>query len=182
VRLAERIAVPEILGRACRAYASTLDDAGAGLTVLHEAVRLLESSNARLEHARALIALAAAERAHGDPATARELAQRSQILAEQLGASSAAGAARRELLRAGGRPRRAALHGVRALTTAELKVATLAAEGMTNPQIADQLVLATKTIEGHLANTYRKLDINRRAQLAPIIVPSQVAMGTLGQP
>lgn len=33
-------------------------------------------------------------------------------------------------------------------------------------------MLATKTIEGHLANTYRKLGIDNRAQLASVIVPS----------
>ena len=174
--LAERTAVPEVVGRACRAHAITLDGDGERLVALRRAVELLEPSSARLEHARALAELAAAERAQGRTVQARELALRSQTLAEQLGARKVADQARRESLQAGGRPRRATLHGVSALTAAELRVATLAAQGMTNTRIAETLVVATKTIEGHLANSYRKLDIAGRAQLAALIVPGQAAM------
>jgi len=171
--LAARTAVPEVLGRACRAHASILDCDSERLVALRRAVELLERSSARLEHARALSQLAAGERGHGNTVKARELAQRSWTIAEQLGANRVANQARDELVCAGGRPRRASVHGVGALTAAELKVATLAAQGITNTRIADTLVLATKTVEGHLANTYRKLNINGRAQLAAIILPAQ---------
>ena len=44
-------------------------------------------------------------------------------------------------------------------------MAELAAEGLTNAQIAQALFVTGKTIQTHLANTYRKLDINSRRDL-----------------
>jgi DNA-binding CsgD family transcriptional regulator len=42
----------------------------------------------------------------------------------------------------------------------------MAAEGMTNREIAQALFVTTKTVEGHLGSSYRKLDIASRAKLA----------------
>jgi DNA-binding NarL/FixJ family response regulator len=55
------------------------------------------------------------------------------------------------------------------LTPQELQIATQVAEGKTNKEIAAALFLSAKTIEYHLANTYRKLDIHSRAELARIV-------------
>lgn len=55
------------------------------------------------------------------------------------------------------------------LTRAEQAVAVLVAQGLTNRQIAEQLVLSPRTVESHLANTYRKLGIRTRARLAVIV-------------
>jgi DNA-binding CsgD family transcriptional regulator len=55
------------------------------------------------------------------------------------------------------------------LTPQELHIAMQVAEGKTNKEIAAALFLSTKTIEYHLANTYRKLDIHSRAELARIV-------------
>jgi DNA-binding CsgD family transcriptional regulator len=44
-------------------------------------------------------------------------------------------------------------------------VAALAARGHTNLQIADQLYVTVSTVEQHLTRVYRKLDVNRRADL-----------------
>lgn len=52
------------------------------------------------------------------------------------------------------------------LTTSELGVARLAAEGLTNPQIGDRLFISRRTVATHLANVFRKLGINNRVQLA----------------
>ena len=41
----------------------------------------------------------------------------------------------------------------------------MAAEGLTNREIAQALFLTEKTIEVHLTNSYRKLDISSRSQL-----------------
>jgi DNA-binding CsgD family transcriptional regulator len=54
---------------------------------------------------------------------------------------------------------------VRALTAAEARIVALAADGLTNAQIAQALFLTTKTIERHLTSSYRKLGIAGRTQL-----------------
>jgi DNA-binding CsgD family transcriptional regulator len=52
-----------------------------------------------------------------------------------------------------------------ALTPAELRVARLAAEGLTNREIAQALFITTKTAKGHLSRVYHKLGITRRGEL-----------------
>jgi DNA-binding CsgD family transcriptional regulator len=54
------------------------------------------------------------------------------------------------------------------LTPQELQVVRLAAGGESNAQIAMTLFLSKKTIEFHLGKAFRKLGVNRRAQLATI--------------
>ena len=68
-------------------------------------------------------------------------------------------AARAELERVG--LRRAAQE----LTETELRVAELAATGMTNREIAAQAFISSKTVEANLARVYRKLGIRSRAEL-----------------
>ncbi|MEJ2863707.1 LuxR family transcriptional regulator [Actinomycetospora flava] len=54
------------------------------------------------------------------------------------------------------------------LTAQELRVAQLAAEGLTNREIAAQLLISHRTVGHHLANVYPKLGITSRAELARI--------------
>ena len=42
----------------------------------------------------------------------------------------------------------------------------MAADGLSNPEIAQALFLTKKTVETHLGNAYRKLGIQSRTQLA----------------
>jgi DNA-binding CsgD family transcriptional regulator len=42
----------------------------------------------------------------------------------------------------------------------------MAADGLSNPEIAQALFVTKKTVEAHLGSAYRKLDINSRAQLS----------------
>jgi DNA-binding NarL/FixJ family response regulator len=66
---------------------------------------------------------------------------------------------------AGARPRTTAIGGVESLTARELRVATLAAEGRTNREIAQALFVTPKTVEVHLSGAYRKLAIRSRRDL-----------------
>jgi ATP/maltotriose-dependent transcriptional regulator MalT len=76
----------------------------------------------------------------------------------------------RELRRLGRRvlrpAREAAAGGLAPLTTRELEIAELVAAGRTNREVAEQLVLSTRTIEAHLRNIYGKLDVRSRVELA----------------
>jgi DNA-binding NarL/FixJ family response regulator len=65
----------------------------------------------------------------------------------------------------GAKPRRQALSGAASLTPSERRVAAMAADGMTNRDIAQSLFVTPKTVEVHLSAVYRKLDIGSRTQL-----------------
>jgi DNA-binding CsgD family transcriptional regulator len=52
------------------------------------------------------------------------------------------------------------------LTTREREVARLAARGLSNRQIADELTISVRTAEGHLARVYAKLGVTSREALA----------------
>ncbi|HEX6493227.1 MAG TPA: LuxR C-terminal-related transcriptional regulator, partial [Candidatus Dormibacteraeota bacterium] len=56
------------------------------------------------------------------------------------------------------------------LTPQEGAVARLVAEGLTNREVASQLVVSLNTIEYHLKNVYSKLGITSRSQLAARLV------------
>jgi DNA-binding NarL/FixJ family response regulator len=61
-----------------------------------------------------------------------------------------------------------------ALTKTERIVAGLVAEGLSNPRIAEQLVLSRRTVEVHVANILRKLDARSRVEIA-VTVSNQAA-------
>jgi DNA-binding CsgD family transcriptional regulator len=54
---------------------------------------------------------------------------------------------------------------VDALTASERRIAGLAADGLSNPEIAQALFVTRKTVEAHLANAYGKLGIRSRTEL-----------------
>jgi DNA-binding CsgD family transcriptional regulator len=141
-----------------------------GIALLTESVAVLEGSPSVLERARALLDLGAARRRTGRSSEARAPLQRAIDLAEAAGAAALVAGARAELHAAGGRRRAARAHtGPAALTASEQRIAALAARGDTTPSIARSLYLSPKTVEWHLANAYRKLDIRSRHQLADVL-------------
>ncbi len=140
------------------------------LLIMAEAV--LDRSGARLEHTRTLAFLGAALRHHGSQKAARATLRRALDMATRLGADGLARLARTEMLLAGARPRASASTGPAALTAAERRVADLAAVGLTNREIAQELFVAKKTVEWHLHNAFGKLDVQSRAQL-PLALSSE---------
>ena len=50
------------------------------------------------------------------------------------------------------------------LTHRELQVLQLAADGLANKEIADELVISAKTVKNHIANIFSKLQVNDRTQ------------------
>jgi DNA-binding NarL/FixJ family response regulator len=64
------------------------------------------------------------------------------------------------------RPGKADATGIESLTARELQVARLVVDRKTNPEIAAELFLSLKTVETHLRNIFRKLDVSSRVELA----------------
>jgi DNA-binding NarL/FixJ family response regulator len=174
IELARQWGAARGLGVALRA-AGAAEGAGRGIELLTEAVSVLRRSPARLELARALIDLGAAHRRAGSRAGARDFLREGLDLAHALGGLALADRGRRELVVAGGRPRRDATRGRDALTPSELRVAQLAAGGQTNRQIAQALFVTQRTVENHLTSTYAKLGISSRPELPAALVGSRLA-------
>ena len=73
---------------------------------------------------------------------------------------------RRLLARLGEQPCRVETEALAALTACEHRVALLAAGGLTNRQVATELMVSVKAVEWHLSHVYRKLGIRSRTRLA----------------
>jgi DNA-binding CsgD family transcriptional regulator len=86
-------------------------------------------------------------------------------MAHRFGAVALAEESRAELIASGARPRRPATRGVDALTPGERRVAGMAASGMSNREIAEDLFVTPKAVQWHLRNAYRKLGIAGRGEL-----------------
>jgi DNA-binding CsgD family transcriptional regulator len=158
-------ATPRAIGMALRA--SGLEAEGERrIELLEEAAAVLAESPARLEHARALADLGASMRRAGPVEAARASLRKALDAADACGAQPLVERARLELRAAGARPRRPRVSGVESLTASERRIAQMAADGLSNPQIAQALFVTKKTVEAHLGSVYRKLDIRSRAQLA----------------
>lgn len=55
-----------------------------------------------------------------------------------------------------------------ALTATELRVASLVAEERSNREVAQDMYVTLKTVEGHLGRVYRKLGLSGRAARAQL--------------
>ena len=64
------------------------------------------------------------------------------------------------------RPGKASGAGIETLTEREQEVAGLVVDRHTNPEIAARLFLSVKTVETHMRNILRKLDVSSRADVA----------------
>ncbi|ONI84846.1 hypothetical protein ALI22I_30670 [Saccharothrix sp. ALI-22-I] len=148
--IAEEWGAPAGIGRAWRVL-GRLSAERHGVELSQRAVEVLEGTANRLELARALRQLAEMS-ARGD------VWRRCLEVAVECGATTIADRARQAL---GGQ----APSGPR-LTPSERKVAALAAGGRSNQEIADELSVTSRAVEKHLTNTYRKLGVRGRADLA----------------
>jgi DNA-binding CsgD family transcriptional regulator len=162
--------------------AATVSEPGQGLELLRESVELLAPSQFRLEYARSLVELGALLRRGGERIAAREPLAEGLDLAYRCGAGAVVTQALAELRACGARPRRPVRDGVEALTPSETRVALLAAEGRTNREIAQELYVTLKTVEGTLGRAYAKLGISGRGArqalpgaLGPLLAGSEAA-------
>jgi len=136
---------------------------------LREAVDLFERSPRRLELAAALEDLGL-ELIATDREAAIDVLGRTLALSTELGATWDAGRVRSRLRELGVRRRLVAAepetNGWAALTTSELAVARLVAEGLTNREVAERLFVSPHTVSSHLRHVFTKLGITSRVELA----------------
>jgi len=159
---------PRVIGQALRGLGLVVGGQD-GIELLRESVRTLESSPALLEHARALIDLGAALRRLNRRSDAREPLRRGLDLSHRCGAPMLAARAISELRATGAKPRQPVLTGLDALTASERRIAEMAADGLSNREIAQALFVTIKTIETHLGHVFQKLGIRTRSELAPLL-------------
>ncbi len=168
VRRALSFGAPRAIGIALRADALVGPPAERpkGLAA---ALSVLDSSPARLEHARVLVDLGATFRAAGQRTAAKEPLLEGLALAGRCGARTLGRRARAELAAIGIRPRTTERTGADSLTPSERRVVELAATGATNREIAQTLFVTVKTVETHLGRAFRKLDVSSRRQLPDVL-------------
>jgi DNA-binding CsgD family transcriptional regulator len=114
------------------------------------------------EAARARLGLGAVLRRANRRRSAREALQAAATALDEMGSPVWAARARAELAAVSGR----APSAVDELTGMQRRVATLAAAGRTNAEIAAELFLSVRTVEAHLAAVYRKVGARSRTELA----------------
>jgi DNA-binding NarL/FixJ family response regulator len=110
--------------------------------------------------ARALLILGRIERRAKRRGASRAALEHAAALFAGIPAPQWEATAREELRRLGQRGPRGEL------TETERKIAALAADGLTNPEIAARVFVSRKTVEANLSAVYRKLDIRSRVDLA----------------
>lgn len=129
---------------------------------LSEAASRYGELGLRFDEARSRLVLGRGERRLKKWGAARSSLEQATTLFEAMGAPGWADAARSDLSRVGAR--RPAPAGE--LTPTERRIARLAADGLANKEIAQQLVVTVHTVEVHLSHAYAKLGIRSRSQLA----------------
>jgi DNA-binding CsgD family transcriptional regulator len=165
LELARAFGAPRALGVALRA-AGLVAGGAHGETLLREAIEVLGGPHTRLEQARSLADLGALLRRGNRRIDARDMLRRAVDAAHHAGARPLADRAETELRATGARPRRVMVTGLQALTASERRIAELAAQGLTNRQIAQNLFVTGRTVEGHLTSVFTKLDVRTRMELS----------------
>ena len=147
-------------GRCRGLLAAAEGDNDAASETLEQAVMELQALPYPLEYGRALLCLGSIYRKAKRKGAARDALERSEAIFKGLGARLWAEKSAAELRRISGRRR-----GSVSLTETEERVATLAANGRSNKQIAAELLISVHTVGAHLSQIYRKLGISSRSEL-----------------
>jgi DNA-binding CsgD family transcriptional regulator len=145
----------------CRGLvAAANDDVADAERLLLDAATAHSETGDPFGQGRAMLGLGIVRRRARKKRAAREAIEHSVATFERCGADGWAAKARAELGTIGGRRRESDL------TAAERRVATLAAEGLTNREVAATLFLGERTVVSHLSHVYAKLGVRSRTELA----------------
>jgi DNA-binding CsgD family transcriptional regulator len=121
-----------------------------------------EQLGLRFDRARSLLSLGRSQRRHRKWAAARRALEDAAAAFSEIGSPGWVEEVRSELARVGARRPQPAGE----LTPAERHVVELAADGLSNKEIARALFVTVKTVEAHLSHAYAKLGVRSRSQLA----------------
>jgi DNA-binding CsgD family transcriptional regulator len=156
---------PWALAVLARSRAVALAGSAGAETHYQDALRRLASTRLRAEMARTRLLYGEWLRRRRRRKDASEQLAGALSAFTQMGAAAFAQRAGRELAATGVRPATAAPALPEALTPQERRIAELAAEGMTNAEISQQLFISASTVDYHLSKAFRKLGITSRRRL-----------------
>lgn len=159
------------LGLEARSRALVLSGPAAEEAYLEAIARLSESRMAG-EASRAHLVYGEWLRREGRRQEARTQLRTAHHLFSDMGAHAFTARAARELHATGEHPRTRTAHRTAALTSQELHIARLVAAGATSREVGTRLFLSPRTIESHLRNIFRKLEITSRRQLKELHLAS----------
>ena len=165
--IAEQQDIPSLTGAALRCQGLVQRDAD----ILHAATIAYAQAARPLELALACEDAGTAFVRQGNTDRARGLLEQAVDIYERLDAARDLAQAEAVLRRGAprGRGKSGRPQALHSLTPTEHTIATLVAEGLSNPQIGDRLYVSRRTVQAHLGHVFAKLDIASRAQLAALV-------------
>jgi ATP/maltotriose-dependent transcriptional regulator MalT len=145
-----------------------------------ESVQRLARTRVRAELARSHLLYGEWLRRQGRRVDAREQLRAAHQMLEEMGVAAFAERASRELRATGetARKRTVPAGSGEALTAQEARVARLARDGLSNPEIGTRLFISPRTVKYHLSSVFTKLAITSRSQLDQVLPASP---GTAGR-
>ncbi len=158
------------LGLAARSRALT-SEGSAAERQYREAIERLQASGMVSYLGRTHLVFGEWLRREGRRQDAREQLRTAHELLSNMGAEAFAARAARELRATGEHARKRLDEHTSGLTDHELQIARLVATGATSREVGAHLFLSPRTIEAHLRNIFRKLDITSRRQLRELRLP-----------
>jgi DNA-binding CsgD family transcriptional regulator len=150
----------------CRALLSEGEAAEHGYV---EAIGRLGRTRVRVELARAYLLHGEWLRRENRRVEAREQLRAAHQMLATMGIGGFAERARAELVATGETVRRRRMETAAELTPQEVRIARLAVDGHTNPEISTQLFLSPRTVEWHLRKVFTKLGISSRRELPMVL-------------
>lgn len=161
---ARRPGLSAVAHRSRALLASARGDGESAARHAAEALTWHDGTQLPLELARTLMVKGRLHRRAKEKRLAQQVLTEALTLFETAGADGWVAEVRGELARVNLRPRASG-----ELTPGEERIATLAAEGLTNKEVAAAAFVSAKTVEANLARAYRKLGVRSRAELGRVM-------------